>query len=153
MKIFVSYSVADTELVRFITGELKSTFEKVMWWEESKEPGADSWKIIEGWISSSDLIVVILTGETLKRSMAVGNEVGISKAKGKTIIPLVAPEVPTSELGCLSGITYIRIDKADPVGAIEAVKKQAQIIEQRNKANAGVALTLMGLIALLLAKK
>lgn len=113
MKIFLSYSTPDLDIVRKIATYIQK-HATVLFWDKDKEPGKESWPTIFQWIDQSDLVLVVITGNTVKRAMAVGNEVGHAKAKSKTIIPLVAPEVPTSELGCLNSITYQPINPNNP---------------------------------------
>ena len=131
MKVFVSYSVEDTSLVRQLVAQLRSCTDKVFWWDGNKEPGQGVWLTIHDWIDQSDLVLAVLTGRTLARAMAVGNEIGYARAKGKFILPLVGPEVRSEELGCLSGVTYERINSENPGPAIEAVRLQIATREQQ----------------------
>jgi hypothetical protein len=123
MKVFISYSVHDTTFVKTIADQLRPIAEQVLWWEESKEPGREVWPSIFGWIDQSDLILAVITDKTVTRAMAVGNEIGRAKTKGKPVIPLIAPDVKAGKLGCLSGVTYQQIDRGNPGPAMEAVKK------------------------------
>lgn len=122
LELFVSYSVDDTKVVEGIVSHL-GPYANARYWHQDKEPGRDAWQTIHGWIDHAELIVVILTGNTLGRAISVGNEVGYARKAGKIIIPLVAPEVPPSSLGCLNGITYIALDPSRPEGAIKELKK------------------------------
>ena len=58
MKVFISYSVHDTQFVRQITDQLKNIADEVFWWEDSKDR-RDVWKSIFGWIDQSDLVWLI----------------------------------------------------------------------------------------------
>lgn len=85
-------------------------------------------------IDVSDLVLVVIKGETVSRAMSVGQEIGHAQAMGKSIIPIVTPEVSASNLGLLSGITYQRIDRYNPKLAIRAIenlvlRKKEQIEE------------------------
>ena len=65
--------------------------------------------LLFGWIDISDFVIVVITDNTVRRAMAVGQEVGRAVTMKKTVIPLVAEGVPDSALGCLSGVTYSRL--------------------------------------------
>ena len=101
MNVFISYSVNDTSLVMMIVSHLRLQGHSVRWWHESKEPGKDMWPQIFGWIDAADLVLAVVTDNTVARGLAVGNEIGRAKTKGKMIIPLVAQNVVASDLGCL----------------------------------------------------
>jgi hypothetical protein len=124
MNIFISYSTQDVQTVKQLADEL-TKYGSVFYWDVSKVPGQESWPTIFQWIDSADLVFVVITGNTVHRAMSVGQEVGRAKAKDRMIVPLVAREVPTSELGFLSGITYQPIDVWNPKPAIDAAAKLA----------------------------
>lgn len=152
MKVFISYSVEDTQLVRQIADQLRSVTERVYWWERSKEPGSEAWPSIFGWIDQSDLVLAVITDKTVRRAMAVGNEIGHAKAKRKPIIPLIAPEVNEADLGCLKGVTYERIDRDNPGPAMESVKRVITRMKQdavERQKQLAVFLGILGLIWLL----
>lgn len=67
--------------------------------------------------------VVFITDNAVSRAMAVGQEIGRAKTLGKTVIPVVTPNVPSSELGCLSGTTYQKIDPENPGVALNAIRR------------------------------
>jgi len=82
--------------------------------------------------------------------MSVGQEIGRAKAKLKTVVPIVTPNVHSTELGCLAGTTYQKIDPENPGIALNAIKKV--ILEKKqtleNQKNmlflaGGVVLTLL----------
>lgn len=125
MNVFISYSVKDLNLVQQIAFSI-GPFATVYYWDQDKEPGKQDWESIFRWIDSSDLVLAIITGNTAVRAMAVGNEIGHAKAKGKEIIPIVTPEVPQSELGVLEGIIYQRIDRTHPQPALQILSRIVQ---------------------------
>lgn len=104
------------------------------------------WDQIFSWIDLSDLVIVLITGNTITRGISVGNEVGHAKAKNKTIIPLVSLDVPTSELGFLSGITYQPIDPANPNVALEEITKVVLHYKEKKKNDIGILFLLIGAI-------
>jgi len=106
MRLFISYSTDDLEIVNQIADALRPHAE-VCYWDKDNEPGKSVWKTIFGWIDSSDVVIAVITDKAVSRAMSVGQEIGHAQAKGKKIIPLVHKGIPSSELGCLHGITYI----------------------------------------------
>lgn len=146
MKIFLSYSSKDMELVRSVADHVRAHSE-VFFWEESNVPGANAWESIFEWIDSCDLVLVLITGNAVERAMAVGNEVGRAKAKLKTVIPLVSIDVPSTELGCLSGITYQAVDTRDPGPALARIAELIRAHKQKIERDQGL-LFLLGVVAL-----
>ncbi len=124
MNIFISYSTYDLRTVKQIADEL-AKYGNVYYWDSSKIPGQESWPTIFQWIDSADLVFVLITGHTVHRAMSVGQEIGRAKAKDRTIVPLVSREVPTTELGFLSGFTYEPIDVWNPKPAIDVAARLA----------------------------
>lgn len=144
LSVFISYSVHDTAVVDMINAHLQP-HARTLFWDQDKVPGQDAWTTIHSWIDSADLVVVVLTGKALSRALSVGNEVGYARKCGKHIIPLVAPEVPNGELGCLAGITYIRLENDDPQKAIRQLHDA--LAKFAKKQETGRALALLGLVA------
>ncbi|HRI81825.1 MAG TPA: toll/interleukin-1 receptor domain-containing protein [Opitutaceae bacterium] len=146
LNVFISYSVHDTGLVDGLAAHL-SPHATTRFWQQDKVPGLEAWPLIYSWIDAADLVVVVLTGATLSRGISVGTEVGYARKAGKRIIPLVAPEVPKGELGCLEGITYIRLDYDNPAATF-AQLHSAIAHYKTAKAEQSQALVLVGLAVL-----
>ena len=150
MKVFISYSTEDGDFVGKIAQAITPHGE-VRYWDRSKEPGADAWPTIFRWIDESDTMLVVITDKVVRRGMSVGQEIGHAKARGKFIIPLVEEGVPASSLGCLSGVTYEPIPRANPALALERLglifKDRKQQVDD---AGLGGLLAVLGLIALVL---
>lgn len=130
MKVFISYSTDDIKLVHQIANYIKPHAE-VFYWHNSKVPGQESWPSIFQWIDESDIVLAVITDKTVSRAMSVGQEIGHSKAKCKTIIPMVSPDVQNSDLGCLSGITYQPILRDNPGPALKVIEKLIMGKKQR----------------------
>ncbi len=154
MRIFISYSTPDIQTVIQLANELKQ-FGEVSYWNENKVLGAETWDTICNWIDSSDLVIVLITGNTVHRAMSVGQEVGQAKAKHITIFPLVTEEVPQSELGFLAGITYQQIDIKNPLPAIQRVVQNvhSRKLEKENTQKTFVFLAAVGFILFLLTRE
>jgi len=148
MRVFISYSTPDLNLVHQIAKSAGANAD-VKFWAKDKEPGQDAWPTIFSWIDASDLVLVLITGHTVARAMAVGNEVGRAKAKGKLVIPLVSPGIPQAELGCLNGVTYEHIDPFNPMPALKRINALIASMAQKLATQQGW-LWLGGTVALLL---
>ncbi|MBS0198779.1 MAG: toll/interleukin-1 receptor domain-containing protein [Planctomycetes bacterium] len=131
MRVFISYSVADIDLLQHVVRMIHASGDQPLCWQVSKEPGKEAWKSIFEWIDSSDLVIVIITDKTVKRAMSVGQEVGHARAVGKPILPLVAPIVQPSDLGCLSGVVFQQIQRENPVPALRVVNRVIRRMKQR----------------------
>jgi hypothetical protein len=132
MKVFISYSMEDTEQVQIIADQIKPYVEEVHWWKESKTLGEAPWEMIEGWIDRADMVIAVITGKTVSRAMSVGQELGHAKEKGKKIIPIVEQGISKTELGFLENATYSRFDRDDPEAALDEVKKSIET-ERQNR--------------------
>lgn len=123
MKVFISYSTEDVSLVGQIADQIKP-YAEVFYWHESNVPGEHVWNQIYSWIDQSDAVVAVITDKTVARGISVGQEIGHAKAKQKVILPLVAPEVPVTELGCLHEVTHVRLSRNDPNAALQAITQR-----------------------------
>ncbi len=141
MKVFISYSTDDITLVRQIADYIRPHAD-VFYWHKSKVPGQEAWPTIFKWINQADLVLTVITDKTISRAMSVGQEIGRAKAKMKTIIPIVAPDVPITELGFLSGITYQRIDRNNPEPALRAIENL--VLEKKQNIEIFQTLLLVG---------
>jgi len=75
----------------------------------------------------------VITDATVSRAMAIGQEIGHARARGKTIIPFVGEGVQKSELGCLEGVIYEVFSKDNQDRAIMNIKHQIEnMIKQKD---------------------
>ena len=75
MKIFISYSVDDTRMVGTIANHIGRHAE-VYFWDKSKELGSEVWPLIFQWIDQADVVIAVITDNTVRRAMAFGQELG-----------------------------------------------------------------------------
>lgn len=152
MKVFISYSTTDLELVKKIDSTISSLV-ATHYWDKSKEYGEKDWEKIYSWIDVSDLVVVILS-EASKDNPSVRTEIGRAQAKGKPIIPLVSDKLSSDDLGSLRGITYVKYNEESPEFAHSELFKA--ISEQKNKFEKGqgaLGLAVISLIIYVLSRK
>jgi hypothetical protein len=143
MRVFISYSGKDLDLVEFLASSLGPKV-GVDYWDASRSLGLPDWGQIHNWIEEADLVIVLITDATVQRAMAVGNEVGHAKAHNKPIIPLVASTIDPTDLGCLGGVTYQRFSGETFQQAVQLV---AQEVEQRRKQGAIEGWAIVGALA------
>ena len=148
MRLFISYSTGDLEIVDQIADALRPHAD-VFYWDKDKEPGEDSWQTIFGWIDAADLVIAVITDRTVSRAMSVGNEIGHARARRKKIIPLVSSEVPESELGCLKGVTYRRISRENIGEMIPKIAALVRKLKQKKEAQDRFLLTILGILGLI----
>jgi TIR domain len=150
MRIFISYSNPDLTKVRALGNQL-NIFGDVFFWNQSNVPGTVAWEQIYNWIDNADIVLVLITGNTVTRARSVGQEVGRAKVMGKHIIPIVSTDIPLAELGFLSGVTYQPVEVQNPLPAIsritEVVGGLYENIQQNNKR---IALGLVSIAFLIL---
>jgi hypothetical protein len=123
IKIFISYSTGDNDLVKQVANYIEPHCE-VYYWNQNRTLGEPLWSEIYKWIDDCNLFIAVITDKTVGRAMSVGQEIGRAIAKGKTVIPLVGKEVADSELGCLRGLNYQRISNENFGPAMEAIRQR-----------------------------
>ncbi len=123
MKVFISYSVDDTTVVRKIAEAIRPHAEPCFW-GQNKSPGEEVWKTIQNWIDSADCVVAVITDKVVARGESVNQEIGYAKKAGKLVIPLIASNVPLNRLGMLASATWITFDPNEPSAAIDGLKRK-----------------------------
>lgn len=149
MKVFISYSVADTDLLRQVVAAVRAGGDEAFCWDTSRVPGHGAWASIFQWIDLADLVIVIITDQTVSRAMSVGQEVGRALAKSKPIVPLVAAGVQPGDLGCLSGVIYQPISREDTSAALRAVQRVIEGMKLKKAEEQRQLLVLGGVVGLL----
>jgi hypothetical protein len=149
MKVFVSYSVADADLLRQVVAAVRAGGDEPFCWDTSRVPGNSAWASIFQWIDQADLVIVIITDQTVSRAMSVGQEVGRALAKGKPIVPLVAAGVQSGDLGCLSGVIYQPISRENTSAALAAVLRVIEGMKLKKAEEQKQLLVLGGVVGLL----
>jgi hypothetical protein len=129
MRIFISYSSPDTNIVSVLADNLKM-YGDVYFWDKDKTPDELAWEQIFSWIDNSDIVLVLVTDATIARSIQVGREVERAKTAHKIIIPIVSNSISEDGLGFLSGISYKEIDIKNPAPAINRI---IELLNCKNK--------------------
>jgi len=147
MNIFISYSTPDLKIVQELANQLR-VFGAVNYWGKSRIPGEVAWETIFKWIDYSDFVIVLITGNTVKRAMSVGQELARAKSKNKKIIPIISNQISIEELGFMSGITYQTIDVNQPQIAIEQLTNVIRTYHKnlKEKQNFAIGMVVIGFL-------
>src|ERR1035437_7856848 len=148
MRIFISYSNPNLSIVRSFANKIE-TWGDVFYWNQSYIPGDVAWEQLYNWIDYSDIVLLLITGNTVVRAKAVLQEIDRAKSMGRTIIPIVSNNVPKSELGFLSGINYQPIDVSNPGLSLNGIDKIVAP-NDRLENNKQLGLLLLGISFILL---
>ena len=135
---------------------VKRFVDNVYYWDKNQQPGQNAWHSIYNWIDRSDIVIAVMTDRTVSRAMSVGNEIGYAKKAAKIIVPLVSYKVKDTDLGCLKGITYVRIDQRDMNPALNTIKRYISSLKAKQQEDFQRALLIIGgilLIMFLMSKK
>ena len=116
MKVFISYSTKDMDVVYQLRDVLKNNQIGCYLAEEDLQPGTSLWNKLERNIRNNDCVLAILTINGT-RSDLVNQEIATAYNFNKPIIPLVEKGVILK--GVLEGKEYIEFDRENPSKALE----------------------------------
>ncbi|MDD5691634.1 MAG: toll/interleukin-1 receptor domain-containing protein [Candidatus Omnitrophica bacterium] len=111
MKVFISHSTKDMDLVNDFTNILKHRGIEAYVALSDARPGLDLWEKIESNIKDSNCVLAILT-QNGSRSEIVNQEIATAKALYIPFIPIVEKGITLK--GLLAGREYIEFDKSNP---------------------------------------
>lgn len=144
--VFISYSTSDLNLVTEITNQLKQFGANCYVADNIIEAGELLSDKIENAINRADCVLVILTEEGF-RSQWVNQEIGLAKAKGKTIIPIIESGVTVA--GVLQGIEYIPLDKSNPQNFLNKLTERITDLKKSKDSTNLLVYGALGALALL----
>ena len=150
LKVFISYSGADHEIVEGLNRLVKEQGATPQLAESVTSPGAILENKIKDMISKSDLIIAVLTVAGT-RAQWVNWELGAASALKKRIVPMLEDGAKLPP--CLEGKEYIKFTKANIDVAFRAVSGFIQRYVTKKRLTDLLALTLMviGLVVFLFA--
>jgi hypothetical protein len=150
VKVFLSHSTSDRELVEDILGAVQP-FAEVYCTEFDGKAGENVHEKIQQKIRESDLLVVLLTSVAID-SNYVHQEVGFAKGAGRLVVPIVATGIASDKLGMLQGIEYISLDSSASAEAVSRLGKRIDDLRQKSlKAEAEATQDAMQLLGVVLA--
>jgi hypothetical protein len=96
-KIFISHSGADREWVRDFAASLKAHGSEVWLDEWQVRPGEPWQQALENGLRGSDIVAFIVTPDSIRRPNFLF-EMGAAIGMGKRAVPIVAKDVPASDV-------------------------------------------------------
>jgi hypothetical protein len=161
-EIFLSHSSADEPRVRLVAEQMTALGVKVYVAVHDPQPGTSVTQKIKAAIRRADATVVLLTTAGAD-SAYVQQEIGVAEGCDKLVVPLVDVRVDLIKLGMLTDREWIKVDFSDQGATLNTLAASIQptidrrqrekktAIERADRADALVALAIIGLIALFLA--
>lgn len=125
----------DTEHVEVVQRQLEALGIKAWLAELDPRPGTSVLEKIESVLPLCDAVVFLITTNSID-SAYVHQEVGLARAHGIPMVPLVDHRVDKSRLGLLSELEWIGIDMEEPSQALALVTRSLQplLIRQAQQA-------------------
>jgi hypothetical protein len=150
MLVFLSHATADDAITESIRRHLSALGVEVYCAEHDNQAGRPLTDKVVGAIRRSDLVVVLLTLQGYD-SAYVQQEVGIARAAGKLVVPLLDPGLTEKSLGVLQGVEYIELDPVEPAGdVVSLAERVAGIARQQQRDELILVAGAVVLIALLI---
>ena len=149
MKIFVSHSLKDKELLTAIQDNLGLHGFDLLIAEHTLEFNKSISEKIKGLIHQCDVGLIMLTENGLNSSF-VSEEIGYLEAKGKPIIRIIQKGLGNQYSGFKYGADYIEWDPDEPSSAHELLKQSMMKIDNKIKLDNRNALIFVAAIFFLL---
>ena len=156
-KVFISYSSNDLRHIDELKSRLNGTGVSVFVAEHSVTPSENLKEEITKAIDSCDLFVLCWSANA-RESQWVSQEIGIAKAKGKKILPIILDDTQALP-GFVQDLKYLRIVsnedfyKARDIVVALAQGKETKIKGEKEKQRDGLILLGLGILILWLFSK
>lgn len=129
MLLFLSHASADAPISRLIEQQVQNLGHAVYLAEHDQQAGVLLSEKVHNAIRRSDLVVALLTPAGFD-SKYVHQEIGAAQHARKLVVPLLDTELAKSDLGMLSGLEYIPLDRHAPGTALESLAERVARIFQ-----------------------
>jgi len=149
MKIFVSHSLKDKELLAAIQSNLGLHGFDLLIAEHTLDFNKSISEKIKGLIHHCDVGLIMLTEYGLNSSF-VSEEIGYLEAKGKPIIRIIQKGLSNQYSGFKYGTDYIELDPDDPNKAQNLLSESMFKIKDRKITNRNAWLFAAGILILLI---
>ncbi len=149
MKVFVSHSLKDKELLNVIQDNLGRHGFELLIAEHTLDFDRSISEKIKSLIHQCDVGLIMLTENGLNSSF-VSEEIGYLEAKGKPIIRIIQKGLSNQYSGFKYGADYIEWDPDEPSSAHELLKKSMMKIDNKIKLDNRNALIFAAAILFLL---
>ncbi|MDB4914950.1 MAG: hypothetical protein JWM95_2594 [Gemmatimonadetes bacterium] len=133
--VFLSHSASDIDLVRKVERHAEPLDVQTYVFEDDAQPGVPIAAKLQERIRTSDAVIVLLTKASQHRP-SVHAEIGIARALGKPIIPVIEVGVDPLQFVFLQGMEWIALDLAKLDEALLAIQRVLKRITDAAKDNA-----------------
>jgi nucleoside 2-deoxyribosyltransferase len=145
--VFLSHAAADGDLIRKVAAHAATLDILTYAYEDDTQGGGTLAAKLQERIASSDAVIVLLTQNSQHRP-SVHTEVGIARALGKPIIPVIELGVDAHQFVFLQGIESIALNVNQLDEALLGVQRSLKRLVEKAKDN---ALTTAAIAALIIA--
>jgi hypothetical protein len=125
LEVFLSHATADAEHVELVSRQIEALGIDVYLAEHDPKPGTSIVQKVEETLKRSDAVVVLITSTSVN-SAYVQQEIGLARAYGKVIVPIIEKGVDRSRLGLLSEVEWLELDLSAPAEAMANVTASLQ---------------------------
>jgi TIR domain-containing protein len=125
LEVFLSHSTDDLAHVALVKRQIEALGIEVYLAEHDPRPGTSIAAKVEQAMRRCHAVVVLIT-QTSINSAYVQQEVGLARAFGKPIVPIVELGVEKSRLGMLGEVEYLELDLTQPELALASVSASLQ---------------------------
>jgi TIR domain len=115
--VFLSHATADAEQVALVSRQIEALGIDVYLAEHDPKPGTSVAQKVEEALKRSSALVVLVTSVSIN-SAYVQQEVGLARAHGKVIVPIIEKGVDKSRLGLLGEVEWLELDLSTPEAAM-----------------------------------
>jgi len=142
LEVFLSHATADAEHVALVSRQIEALGIDVYLAEHDPKPGTSIAHKVEEALKRCSAVVVLVTSTSVN-SAYVQQEIGLARAHGKVIVPIIEKGVDRSRLGLLSEVEWLELDLSAPAEAMANVTASLQplVLEQLAPARVYVNIT------------
>lgn len=128
VEVFVSHATRDERHVGIVRSQAEALGISVYLAEHDVQPGAVLADKVNEAIRRCHAVIVLITTASLN-SAFVQQEIGLARAYGKPLIPMVEKGIDTRQLGILAGVEYLDLD-LDPEHQAETLARMTSVLQR-----------------------
>ncbi len=128
VEVFVCHATRDVREVEMVRSQAEALGISVYLAEHDVQPGFVLAAKIEEAIRRCQAVIVLITTASVT-STIVQQEIGLARAHGKPLIPMVEKGIDIRQLGILVGVEYLELD-LDPEHQAETLAKMRKALER-----------------------
>lgn len=141
LEVFLSHATADRAHVALVQRQIEALGISVYLAEHDPKPGTSIAAKVERALERCHAVVVLITTNSVN-SAYVQQEVGIARAHGKPIVPIVDKSVDPSSLGILSEVERLELDVHRPAEAMARMSASLQPLVLAQVSTTNVSVTI-----------